>query len=135
MKLLILHPDDLFRSRLSERMRSENHKVFELSLEAEAAELVQRENLDVVLLGGSGAKPNRLSLLKTIRKMQPFAEVILLTSAEEHSFDIAIKAMQLGAFDDLLLPIDIQALTCRIKEAYKKKKDRIKTNRTAKSKK
>jgi DNA-binding NtrC family response regulator len=135
MKLLILHPDDFFRIRLSEKMRSENHRVFELSLETEAAELVQQENLDVILLGTSGANTNRLSLLKMIRKMQPFAEVILLTSAEEHSFDAAIKAMQLGAFDDLLLPIDIHALIGRIKEAFKRKRDRMKTIRTGKSKK
>jgi DNA-binding NtrC family response regulator len=133
MKLLILHPDDLFRSRLAERIRSENYKVFESSLEAEATEMIQQEKLDVILLGAAGANTNRLSFLKMIRKMQPFAEVILLTSAEEYSFDAAIKAMQLGAFDDLLLPIDIQVMICRIKDAFKRKREKAKIIRTERS--
>ncbi|MFH0727967.1 MAG: response regulator [Pseudomonadota bacterium] len=126
MKLLIIHPDDIFRSRLVERMRLENQRVFETSLETEAEDIIQRENLDVVLLGATGSHQNRLLLLKRIRKVRPFAEVILLTAAEDHSFEGAIKAMQLGAFDDLLLPIDIHALLSRIREAFKRKKARVK---------
>jgi DNA-binding NtrC family response regulator len=57
--------------------------------------------------------------------VRPFAEVILLTAAEDHSFEGAIKAMQLGAFDDLLLPIDIHVLMSRIREAFKRKKVRM----------
>ncbi len=126
MKLLIIHTDDLFRSRLVERMRLENQKVFETSIEAEAKDIIQRENLDIVLLGAMGSHQDRLTFLKLIRKVQPFTEVIFLTAAENHSFDSAIKAMQLGAFDDLLLPIDFNALFSRIQEAFKRKKVQIK---------
>jgi DNA-binding NtrC family response regulator len=126
MKLLIIHPDDLFRGRLVERMLSENQRVFETALESEAEDILQREKLDVVLLGATGSHQNRLSFLKRIRKVRPFAEVILLTAAEDHSFEGAIKAMQLGAFDDLLLPIDINALLVRMREAFKRKKARVK---------
>jgi DNA-binding NtrC family response regulator len=125
MKLLIIHPDDLFRSCLVERMRIENQRVLETSMEADAEDIIQRENLDVVLLGATGSHQNRLSFLKRIRKVRPFAEVILLTAAEDHSFEGAIKAMQLGAFDDLLLPIDIHVLMSRIREAFKRKKVRM----------
>ena len=125
MKLLIIHPDDRFRSCLVERMRLENQLVLEASIEAEASDIIQRENLDVVLLGTTGSPQNRISFLKMIRNVQPFAEVILLTAAEDHSFEGAIKAMQLGAFDDLLLPIDIHALLSRIREAFKRKKARM----------
>ncbi|RPJ80550.1 MAG: response regulator [Deltaproteobacteria bacterium] len=125
MKLLIIHPDDLFRSRLVERMRLENQMVFETSIEAEAKDIIQRENLDVVLLGTMGEYQDRLAFLKMIRKVQPFTEVIFLTAAEDHSFDNAIKAMQMGAFDDLLLPIDFHALFNRIREAFTRKKLRM----------
>jgi DNA-binding NtrC family response regulator len=125
MKLLIIHPDDSFRSCLVERMRLENQRVLEASIEAEASDIIQRESLDVVLLGATGSQQDRLSFLKMIRNVQPFAEVILLTAAEDHSFEGAIKAMQLGAFDDLLLPIDIHELMSRIREAFKLKKARL----------
>jgi len=122
MKILIIHQDDLFRSRLAERMRLENQMVFETSIETEAKDIIQRENLDVVLLGTMGDHQDRLLFLKMIRKVQPFTEVIFLTAAEDHSFDNAIKAMQMGAFDDLLLPIDFHALFNRIREAFNRKK-------------
>lgn len=125
MKLLIIHPDDLFRTCLAERMRLENQLVLEASIEADASDIIQQENLDVVLLGATGSHQNRLSFLKMIRNVRPFTEVILLTAAEDHSFEGAIKAMQLGAFDDLLLPIDIHALMSRIREAVKRKKARL----------
>ncbi|MFZ5570090.1 MAG: response regulator [Thermodesulfobacteriota bacterium] len=129
MKLLILHPDDFFRSRLVERMRLENHTVLETSLESEASDILHRDDPDVILLGATGPSQNRLAFLKTIREVRPYSEVILLTAAEEHSFDGGIKAMQLGAFDDLLLPIDIQVLADRIREAHKKRKTRLKDRR------
>jgi DNA-binding NtrC family response regulator len=129
MKLLILHPDDLFRRRLIERMRLDNHRVLETSIEAEADEIILRENLDVVLIGVRGSHQNGISILKKIRKLRPFTEVILLTAAEDHSFDGAIKAMQLGAFDDLMLPIDINTLTRRILEAFKRKKTRVRNKK------
>ncbi len=41
-----------------------------------------------------------------------------------------IQAMQLGAFDDLLVLLDIQALHNRIGEAYQRKKQRVKADRS-----
>ena len=41
-----------------------------------------------------------------------------------------IQAMQLGAFDDLLVPLDIEALHNRIREAYQRKKQRVKADRS-----
>jgi len=36
----------------------------------------------------------------------------------------------MGAFDDLLVPLDISALRKRIQEAYKRKKERVKAKRS-----
>jgi len=130
LKLLIIHTDDLFRGNLSERMRLENYLVIEAHPEAEATEIIQRTNFDVVLLGVAGSYQNSLSLLKTIKEMRPYTEVILLTALEEHSLYDSIQAMQLGAFDDLLVPLDIHALHSRIQEAYTRKKERVKAKRS-----
>lgn len=129
LKLLITHADAIFRKHLSERLGAENLRVFEASQATEAIDILQRENIDVVLLGIGGPHENRLSLLKMIKGIKPYIEVILLTEAEEHSFKGAIEAMRMGAFDDLLLPVDIQTLLVRIREAFKRKKERMKMNR------
>jgi len=129
LKLLITHSDELFRKHLSERLRGENCRVFEASQGTEASDIIQRDNIDIILLGNVGPQENRLSLLRMIKGIKPYIEVILLTEAEEHSFKGAIEAMQLGAFDDILLPVDIQTLLIRIQEAFKRKKQRMKMDR------
>jgi two-component system, OmpR family, response regulator TctD len=125
MKLLIIHPDELFRSRLVERMRLEKHRVIETPIEAEARDIVQWEDFDVILLGAAGAYQDRLLFLKMIKRLWPLTEVILLTAAQAHSVDGAIEAMQLGAFDDLLLPVDIHALLNRTQAAFKRRRARV----------
>jgi DNA-binding NtrC family response regulator len=131
LKLLIIHSDDPFRRQLSERMRFENTVVLEAPSEAEASGMVQQGDFDVVLLGVTGPYQNSLSLLKMIKEIRPYTEVILLTAMEEHSLYASIQAMQLGAFDDLLVPLDINTLRSRVQDAYKRKKQRVKTKRSA----
>jgi len=130
LKLLIIHSDDLFRGHLSERMRLESYLVSEAPPEAVASGIIQGGNFDVVLLGVPGPYQNGLSLLKKIKELRPNTEVILLTAVEEHSLYGSIQAMRLGAFDDLLVPLDIQTLHSRIREAYKRKKEKSKAKRS-----
>lgn len=42
----------------------------------------------------------------------------------------AIQAMELGAFDDLLVPVDTNALHNRIQEAYARKNAIVKARRS-----
>jgi FixJ family two-component response regulator len=44
-------------------------------------------------------------------------EVILLSSSEGHSLAASIEGMKLGAFDELLVPFDVETLVRRIQEA------------------
>ncbi|HBD10082.1 MAG TPA: hypothetical protein DCZ69_17660 [Syntrophobacteraceae bacterium] len=130
LKLLIIHTDDQFRGQLIQRMRHEDYLVFEAHPEAEATDILRRTNFDVVLLGVMGSYQNSLALLKTIKEMRPYTEVIFLTSLEEHSLYESMQAMRLGAFDELLVPLDIHTLHSRIQEAYTRKKERIGAKRS-----
>lgn len=130
LKLLIIYDDDAFRGQLAERMRMEKYVVSEASPDAEAGDLLQRSNFDVVLLGACGSRNTCLSLLRMIKDKRPHTEVILLTSLEDHSLYGSMQAMQLGAFDDLLVPLDVSTLHHRIREAYQRKKERVKAVRS-----
>jgi DNA-binding NtrC family response regulator len=130
LKLLIVQAESPFRTHLSERMRLENYLVFEASPESEAGDIVRRTNVDVVLLGPLGPHQSSLSLLKTIKEIRPYTEVILLTALEEHSLYGSIQAMRMGAFDDLLVPLDLSALRNRIQEAYARKKEKVRVRRS-----
>ncbi len=67
--LLIIEIDDAFRRHLAERLRMENFKVYEACREAEARQILQPKNIDVVLLGMREFKQGGLTLLKSIKEM------------------------------------------------------------------
>lgn len=124
LKLLIIHPDEPFRTHLRERLGIVNGRVFEAASAAEANEIAMRQDLDVAVVGPSGSKQEDVALLTMIKARRPLTEVILLSAMEEQSLNSSIQAMQLGAFDDLPLPLDIQALRTRIAEACQRKRER-----------
>ncbi len=125
LKLLIVEVVDPLRRQISERLRTERRKVFEAAGQSEAKEIIQRNNIDVVLLGLGGLQQERLAMLGWIKRARPFTEVILLTSSDDHSLYASMQAMKLGAFDDLLIPLDMGVLLARIEEAHKRKKERV----------
>jgi len=126
-KLLIIESDDPFRRNISERLRQENYRVFEACQEIEANRIMQRKDIDVVLLGLRGLKHRGLSMLKAIKEARPLVEVILLIPSEELS--LSIEGMKLGAFDDLMVPFDLETLLERIQAACRHKAEREKAKR------
>ena len=120
-KLLIIEMDDLFRRNISERLRMEKHQIFDVSEENEAKRIIQRMDVDVVLLGLGGLKKRGLALLREIKRLRPHTEVVILTPSEDLSLSLSIEGMKAGAFDDLLVPFDIETLLERVQEAYQKR--------------
>ncbi len=119
--LLIIEIDDAFRRHLTERLSRENFKIYEACQEAEAIQILQRKNIDVVLLGMREFKQGGLILLRSIKEMKPFMEVILMTPSESASLFASIQAMKLGAFDDLQIPFEMKTLIERITAAHQRK--------------
>jgi DNA-binding NtrC family response regulator len=86
----------------------------------EALELLKEKTFDVVILdikmpGGMDG----IEALREIKKVQPLAEVILLTG--HASVETSIEGMRLGAFDYLLKPIKLDELLKKIAQAIEKK--------------
>jgi len=71
--------------------------------------------LDYRLPGKSG-----LELLEDIRHIDPEIPVILMTAYGE--MDVAIKAMQLGAYEYLVKPLDLEKIRVLIKQIFEGKK-------------
>ena len=86
----------------------------------EALELLKEKTFDVIILdikmpGGMDG----IEALREIKKIQPLAEVILLTG--HASVETSIEGMKLGAFDYLLKPIKLDELLKKIAQAIEKK--------------
>ena len=60
-----------------------------------------------------------LEVLARVKALDPAIEVILLTG--NASFDAGIASMQLGAFDYIFKPVDLDELIALIGDAYQQK--------------
>jgi len=120
-KVLVIETDESFRKLISERLRLERYRVYEACQETEARNMVLKKDFDAVLLGFTGDRQLALALLRTIKEMRPLVEVILLSSSEDHSLAASIEGMKLGAFDEILVPFDVETLLRRIREACRRK--------------
>jgi len=84
--------------------------------------LKQNENetdvvvLDVRMKGGMDG----IRALKEIKTLHPRLEVIMLTG--HASLEVAKEGMEIGAFDYLMKPVDVDDLLYKLQDAYKKKK-------------
>ena len=86
----------------------------------EALELMKKKLFDVVVLdikmpGGIDG----IEALREMKRIQPLAEVILLTG--HASVETSIEGMKLGAFDYLLKPIKLEELLTKMAQAFEKK--------------
>jgi DNA-binding NtrC family response regulator len=86
----------------------------------EAVEVMKKKLFDVVILdikmpGGMDG----IETLRELKKIQPLAEVVLLTG--HASVETSIEGMKLGAFDYLIKPIKLEELLTKMAQAFEKK--------------
>ena len=95
-----------------------------------AIELLKNELFDVILLdvkmpGGIDG----IEALREIKKIQPLAEVVMLTG--HASLETSIEGMKQGAFDYLLKPMKLENLLEKMTEAFENKSRHDKKIRNA----
>ncbi len=80
---------------------------------------IQKHEIDVVILDVTIPEIDGIELLKRIKTMDPLVEVILL--AGQADLSVAIRGMELGAFDFLFKSIEIDELVYKLNDASEKK--------------
>jgi DNA-binding NtrC family response regulator len=108
-----------FLETLEKRLRKRNLQV-SCSRSGEAAlEFLVAHPVDVVVLDVKMAGISGIQTLREIKRRGPLVEVIMLTG--HANIEVAIEGMELGAFDYLMKPVDIDDLLFKVQDAYKKK--------------
>ncbi len=82
------------------------------------AQLKQRP-VDVIVLDVKMPGMDGLEVLKEIKKTHPLIEVIMLTG--HASLEVAIRGMELGAFDYLMKPVEMDELLYKLQDANKRR--------------
>jgi DNA-binding NtrC family response regulator len=117
---ILLVDDELdFRSTLQKRLAKRDLNVEGVGSGEEALETLNTGSYDVIILDVKMKGMDGIQVLREIKKSYPLIEVIMLTGHAE--IEVAMQGMELGAFDYLMKPMDIDDLLYKIQDAHKKK--------------
>jgi DNA-binding NtrC family response regulator len=120
-RVLIVDDEIDFLETIVNRLKRRRFEVDGVKSGAEALELARRTPFDLVLLDVK--MPDGLDgieVLRALKKIQPAAEVILLTG--HASLETSQEGMLLGAFDYLLKPVRFEDLLVKMAAALEKRR-------------
>jgi DNA-binding NtrC family response regulator len=117
--VLLVDDEEEFLETLVKRLRKRKLTVSGVGSGEEAIEFLKKEAVDIVVLDVKMPGMGGLETLNAIKKLRPLVEVIMLTG--HANMEAAIEGMELGAFDYLMKPMDIDELLYKLQDAYKKK--------------
>ncbi len=118
-RVLLVDDEADFMETLVKRLRKRNLTVNGVTSGEAALDALEEAPADVVVLDVRMPVMSGIETLKEIRKRYPLIEVIMLTG--HANMEVAIQGMEMGAFDYLMKPMDIDELLCKLQDAYKKK--------------
>jgi DNA-binding NtrC family response regulator len=117
--VLLVDDEEEFLETLVKRLKKRNLPVAGVSSGEKAIEYLKENSPDVVVLDMKMPGMNGLETLRQIKKQSPLVEVVMLTG--HANVEVAIQGMELGAFDYLMKPMDIDELLYKLQDAYKRK--------------
>lgn len=124
--ILIAEDEVVLRESLAELLASEGYRVLEAGNGKEAWELASSEPVDVVLSDVRMPEMDGMALLEALQEMAPELPVVMLTAYG--TVGDAVSAMQAGASDYLLKPVQFEEVLMRIERALEHK-DMARTSR------
>jgi len=117
--ILIVEAENRFRKNLYTRLQLEGFTVDKVTRKDDVVTIIAKEKIDTVLLGVDGLGREGLALIRPIKTISPSTEIIIINDSSH--MDLSIEGMELGAFDDFMIPLDIDSLATRIREAAMRK--------------
>ena len=119
MKVLLVDDEENFVTTLAERLQLRDLKNETVFSGEEAMAFMDDKEPDVMVLDLKMPGINGIEVLRQVKKQYAGIQVIVLTgtgSAQDEE-----EARELGIFDYLHKPVDVDSLTGRIREAYQNK--------------
>ncbi len=117
--VLIVDDEEDFRSTLIKRLTRRKVDISGASGGEEALSMMREHPRDIVVLDVKMPGMDGIETLTEIKKVCPLTEVIMLTG--HANIEAALEGMELGAFDYLMKPTDIDDLLFKLEDAYHKK--------------
>jgi len=108
LKVLLVDDEMLIRYSLQRLIEREGFSVITAESGLEALRQFEQEKPDIVILDIRLPDTSGLTLLKTIKEINPSVTVVMVTACPD--IQSSVEAMKMGAFDYLDKPIDTEKL-------------------------
>jgi DNA-binding NtrC family response regulator len=118
-RVLLVDDEPDFLRTLAKRLTRRGMAVEQANSGEAALERLEISPVDVVLLDVKMQGMDGLTALHQIKGRWPLIEVIMLTG--HASVDVAIRGMELGAFDYLMKPVEFEELVYKMEDASRRK--------------
>jgi len=119
LRVLLVDDEEEFVETLADRLKMRDFEASTAHNGQEALQVVKNEEPDVIVLDLKMPGMDGIEVLKRVRKAYPNVEVIILTGHGSEKDEEA--ARNLGAFDYMKKPVDLDTLVPRIRNAFKKR--------------
>jgi DNA-binding NtrC family response regulator len=114
--ILIVEAENRFRKDLYKRLQLEGFVVDKVTYKDDVVDIITKEKIDTIIIGIDGLGREGLALIEPIKQARPASKIIIIN--DYRHIDLSIKGMELGAYDDFLVPLNVDSLAARIREAY-----------------
>ena len=122
IRVLLIDDEVGYVNVLSNRLKKRNFQIGKASSGSEAFQVLRQDDFDVAVLDLKMEDMDGIEVLKILKKMAPELVVIMLTG--HGSAEAAHQGIQLGAFDYLTKPCELEELIEKIHEAHSQRPNR-----------
>jgi len=118
IRLLLVDDEEGYVKVLSKRMARRNMEVMTALSGAEGIQRLRKQDFDVAILDLKMEDMDGIEVLRVFKKMVPDLPVIMLTG---HGTEKAAReGLEMGAFDYLTKPCDLEELVDKIRAACRR---------------
>lgn len=116
LRVLIADDEVEFASAIVARLKLRSYVASMATSGKDALAAIEQERPDVLLLDLKMPDLDGLEVLASLRKSYPDLAVIILTG--HGSFEAGQKGIDLGAYDYIMKPVDLNLLISKIEDAF-----------------
>ncbi len=115
-QILVADDDSSIRSLLKQLLADEGYSVLEAATGTEVVEQVGNAHPDLVIMDVRMPELDGIEALQKVKNASPGTAVLIMTAFG--SSNAAIKAMELGAFDYITKPFELDKISHTVKRAF-----------------
>lgn len=118
-KLLFVDDDETFSKVMKKELSRMGYSVICANRGETAIKELKKRNFDIIILDIKMPGIGGLNTLKSVKEMDPEAEVVMLTGRA--TIESAVESMKMGAYDYITKPCRLNELDILLKKAYEKR--------------